>query len=399
VRVIHNLNKSIKDVVRDLNISNSTAGLVSGLLAWVGPPALIMEAAAKGNFSTEQTILWLFSIFTFGGIFGILMPLYFRIPIVGASSLTAVAFLTTVTTNFSFNQLVGTYILAGILMLVIGYLKIFSKLISFVPKEIIAAMLAGMILKYMINFIVSIPDLIMIGGGGIIMFVIFSKWESRIPPILGAITTCIVLFLLTFPIQRIENTSISFFPQIQNPEFTLLSFISVSIPIVLLVLSNDAAVGLGSLEKNGFRPPVDLVIKLSGFFTIVAGSFGGQSVNVAGMMSAICSDEQAGLREKRYAGAFVTGIMLLLFGLFAWKLVPFIQTLPQKFIAILVGFALIGVFANSLQTSFSKPSIKISVTFAFLIAASNITIFSISAPVWSLLFGSIIAKYIEGEAH
>jgi benzoate membrane transport protein len=387
--------RNIRNILRDLNLKNTSAGLVSGLLAWLGPPALILEASAKGNFSTEQTILWIFSIFVFGGILGILMPLYFQKPIVGATSLTAVAFLTTVTTNFTFKELVGTYILAGILLLIIGYLRVFSKLISYVPKEIIAAMLAGMILKYMINFVVSISQLAVVGGGALITFFIFIKWVKRIPPMLGAISVGFVLLLFTFPIHNIEITAVSFSPQIQDPEFNILSFLSVSIPIVLLVLSNDAAVGLGALEQNGFHPPVDRVITLSGIFTILAGFFGGQSANVAGMMSAICSDEQAGPMEKRYAGAVVTGVMLLLFGVFAWQLVPFIQALPQSFIAILVGFALIGVFSNSLHVSFAKPSMKISVVFSFLIAASNITVFSISAPVWSLIFGTLIARYVE----
>jgi benzoate membrane transport protein len=382
---------------RDLNQKNIAAGLVSGLLAITGPPALILEAAANGNFTTTQTILWMFSVYVFGGVFSILIPLYYRMPIVGAHSITGVAFLATVTSQFSYHELIGAYIVSGLLLLCIGYLGAFSKLINYVPKEIIAAMLAGMITKYMINFINAISQLIIIGVVSLIAFFVFSKWFKRVPPIVAAIITGFILLLLTQPINSTGLTTSFVLPYIQQPDFNVLSFLSVSIPLALLILSNDAAVGIGALEQNDYRPPLNRIISLSGIFSIIASFFGGQSANVAGMMSAICADEEAGPKEKRYMGAIVSGIIILLFGLFAWKLVPFIQALPEAFVSILVGFALLGVFGNSLHISFSSPTMKMSAAFTFVIAISNLTFFSISAPVWSLVIGTFIARYIENN--
>ncbi|KJS86202.1 MAG: benzoate transporter [Peptococcaceae bacterium BICA1-8] len=379
----------------DMNYKNITAGLICGLLAITGPPAVILEAAANGNFTITQTILWMFSIYVFGGILSILIALYYRMPIVGAHTITGVAFLVTVTSKFTYYELIGAYIVSGLLMLIIGYLGVFSKLMSYVPKQIIAAMLAGMIMKYMVNFALAISDLPVIGGVALVVFLIFSKWNKRIPPIVASIFTAFILLLLTQPLNSSGLTSSFVFPQIKFPEFSSLSIISVSIPLALLILSNDVAVGVGALEQNDYNPPVNQIVSLSGFFSIMASFFGGQSANVAGMMTAICSDKEAGPKEKRYMGAVVLGIILILFGLFAWKLVPFIQALPQAFISILVGFALLGVFANSLQLSFSKQTMKTSVAFTFIIAVSNITIYNISAPVWSLLIGTFIARYIE----
>jgi len=179
------------------------------------------------------------------------------------------------------------------------------------------------------------------------------------------------------------------------PEFNTVSFLSVSIPLALLILSNDAAVAIGALAQNNYRTSINKLISVGGLFSILSAFFGGQSANVAGMATVICSGEEAGPREKRYMGAVVTGILLLGFGLFSWRLIPFIQMLPKDFISIIVGFSLLGVFGNSLHQSFSKPSMKISTAFAYLIAFSNISIFNISAPLCSLLIGALIAKYIE----
>ncbi|MDQ0156219.1 benzoate/H(+) symporter BenE family transporter [Robertmurraya andreesenii] len=381
----------------DLNQKNIAAGLVSGIFIITGPVALILEASLNGQFSMEQTIQWVFSVYVFGGLFGIILPLYYRMPIVGGHSISAVAFLATVTTQFTFHELVGSYIVSGLLMLLVGCLGFFSKLMKMVPKEIIAAMLAGMITKYMVNFVVSATQLMVVGGVSLAAFFIFSRWRTRVPPIIAAITAAFISLLIIYPFEGSGWSHGMLIPQLQMPDFHILSFLSVSIPLALLILSNDAAVGLGALEQNKYSPPVNRIITLSGIFSMVASFFGGQSSNIAGMASAICSDEEAGPKEKRYMGAVVSGVLLFLFGVFAWKLVPLIQVLPKDFISIIVGFSLIGVFGNSLTTGFSRPSMRVSAAFAFMIALSNITIWNISAPVWSLLIGSFIAKYIEKD--
>lgn len=382
-------------ILRDINLRNSAAGIVSALLAVTGPPAIILEAASNGNFTTSQIILWMFSCYVFGGIYSIVIPLYYKMPIVGAHSITGVAFLATVTAQFSYSELIGAYIVSALLMLAVGVFGIFSKLLEYVPKEIIAIMLAGMITRYMVSFIHSITELPVVGGFALLAFLIFSKWKTKIPPMVAGIVVGTLFLCLTHPLEGVALGTSLVIPTLQVPAFNPLSFLSVSIPLALLILSNDAAVGLGALEQNNYKPPVNKVISLNGIFSIVTSFFGGQSANVAGMMSAICADPEAGPKEKRYMGAVLSGVIILCFGLFAWKLVPLIQVLPESFISLLVGFALLGVFGNSLSIGFSNPKMKLSAALTFVIALSNITLFNISAPVWSLLVGTLVARFVE----
>ncbi|MFS0637586.1 benzoate/H(+) symporter BenE family transporter [Mesobacillus foraminis] len=385
--------------ITDLNHKNVAAGIISGIFVIIGPSALILEASSNGNFTLEQTFLWMFAVYVFGGIFGIVFPLYFRVPVVGGHTLTGVAFLATVTPQFTFHELVGAYLISGMLMLLIGFTGFFSTLIGLVPKEIISAMLAGMIMKYMVNFIISINQLLLVGGVSLIVYFIFSRWKTKIPPVIAAIGTGLILLILSHPLGSNDGpTSGVFIPHIQVPDFNALSLLSVSIPLTLLILSNDAAVGIGALKQNDYRIPVNKIISLSGLFSIAASFFGGQSANIAGMASVICSSEEAGPKEKRYMGAVVAGILLLVFGLFSSRLIPYIQAFPKEFISIIVGFSLLGVFGNSMHQSFSRSSMKISTAFAYIIAFSNITIFNISAPVCSLLAGTFIARYIENSS-
>lgn len=389
--------KKLLPFLKDLNYQNVAAGLIAGIFVITGPTALILEASSSGNFEITQTVLWVFAVYVFSGFYGIILPLYYRIPITGGHTLTGVAFLATTTSHFTYHELIGAFIVSGLLMFLVGIVGFFSKLINIIPKEVISAMLAGMITKYMVDFIISVQQLLSVGIITVTTFLILTKWKTKTPPVIGAISIGFIILFLTTTLVG-NNWAINMIlPQPILPQFNLLSFLSVSIPLAVLILSNDTAVALGALNQNKYKVPVNQIITSSGLFSIITSFFGGQSANIAGMATVICSDSEAGPKEKRYMGSVVAGILLLLFGVFSWKLIPLIQTFPKEFISIIVGLSLIGVFGNSLNQSFSTQSLKLSTTIAFIIALSNITIASISGPVWSLLVGTLIARFVEVE--
>src|SRR5690625_1081499 len=160
----------------DIHSRNVLAGMITSFFSISSIPILVLEASANGNFTMDQTILWLFSIYVFGGLYSIVVPLYYRLPIVGAQTLTGIAFLTTVTDQFTYNELIGAFIFSGIFIVVVGYFGVFAKLVAYIPREVIAAMLAGMITKYMVGFIMSITELILIGIVALVAYFSFIKW-------------------------------------------------------------------------------------------------------------------------------------------------------------------------------------------------------------------------------
>lgn len=389
------MNSSGGNPFRDLNRYNISAGIIAGIMGVVSLPVIIIQAAASAGYSIYDAVAWIFSIYVMGGLLCVLMALYYRMPIVGANSLGGIAFLATVTPHFSFRELIGACIVSGFIILLLGLTGIFKKLIDHVPREIISAMLAGMITPYMIHFVISVSQLAIVGGVTLLVFLMFSKFSLRIPPMAAAMAAGFVIFFITHPIEQgVWSASVAF-PQFIWPELNMVSIISVSVPLALIILSNDVAVGVSALEQNGYRPPINRLISLSGIFSLLAPWLGGTSANVAGMMSAIVSDSSSGPKHQRYMGAFVTGVILLAFGLFAWKIVPLLQSFPEAFVSILLGISLLAVFGNSLAVGFSNPALKLSTTITFMISASSFSIFSISAPVWALLAGTLIAMYIE----
>jgi benzoate membrane transport protein len=384
-----------KSFFQDITSQNVSSGLISSTLIMTGPALIILQAAAAGNFSSQQTINWMFAVYFFGGLFGIVMPLLFRIPITGGHSISGVAFLATVTAHFTYPQLIGGYMMSGLLILLVGLSGLFTKIIKWVPKEVIAAMLAGLVTNYVVQLVQDVKALPIVGGAALLSFFLCTKFSKRLPAVMIAVVVAFITLFLTRELNT-SSTGIDFLlPTIQMPEFTWMGLVTLGLPLAMLILSNDVAPGIGALESSDFDPPIQKIVSFSGVFSIIASFFGGQSANIAGMMTAICSSSDAGIKSKRYMASVVSGIITLFFGIFAWKIVPFIQSLPHAFVSMLAGFALIGVLLSSLQLGFSGNKYRLSALFAFLIALSNVSFFHISAPVWGLVIGAIIAKTVE----
>lgn len=400
-RNVENLNNepmyknSRKKFFQDITSENVSSGLISSTLVMTGPVLIILQAAAAGHFTDEQTINWIFAVNFFGGLLGIILPLLYKIPITGGHSISGVAFLATVTAHFTYSQLIGGYVMSGLLLFLVGVSGVFSKMMKWVPKEVIAAMLAGMVTSYVVAIVPAVKALPLVGGTAVIGFFVGTKYVKRIPPVVIAVTISFVVLVLTKDL-NLSSKEIDFFlPSLQKPEFTWQGLVTLALPLTMLILSNDAAAGIGALESTDFKPPIRKIVSASGIFSVIAGFFGGQCSNIAGMMTAICSNPDAGVKSKRYIASFISGILTLVFGVFAWKIVPFIQSLPQAFVSLLAGFSLIGVLLSSLQMGFAENKYRLSALFAFLIALSNVSFLQISAPVWGLIIGAVIAKTVE----
>lgn len=391
-RTTENLNKH--SFFRDLTSENISSGLIASTLVMTGPALIILQAAAAGGFTDQQTINWMFAVYFFGGIYSIIMPLLYRIPITGGHSITGAAFLATVTAQYTYPQLIGGYVMSGMLIFLVGITGLFTKIIQWVPKEVIASMLGGLVAGYVVQLVPAIKEMPVVGGTALISFLICTRYIKKIPPVMAAVGAAFLVLLLTAELEPAKEIAY-FLPSLQTPEFSWMGLLTIALPLAMLILSNDAAPGIGALESSDFKPPIRKIVSSSGIFSVITSFFGGQCANIAGMMTAICAGPDSGARLKRYMGAVVSGAVTIVFGIFAWKIVPFIQSLPQAFVSLLAGFALIGVLHSSLQMGFSGNRYRLSALAAFIVTLSGISFFHISAPVWGLAAGAVLARTVE----
>ncbi|BBH21788.1 benzoate transporter [Paenibacillus baekrokdamisoli] len=378
-----------------INVQNVLSGVLSALLPCTGGTALILSSAEHAGFTNSELISWLFVVYFFGGLFNLVLSVIYKIPFGGAHSITAAAFLSTTAVHYHIDELAGSVIMAGMLIVFFGLSGFSAKLLEWLPKPLLEAMLAGLIFTHIAKMIPAFKENYLLGVIALLGFLLVSRVSRKVPPVLGVVALGLVYLALVNDFPAGENYSFVW-PHNIMPSFSVNGFVSLSIPLAILILSNDVFVGLAALRKNGYQPPVAKSIVFTGMATAFAGWFGGHAVNIGGMMSMVCSDERSGPKEHRYIAGIVSGGLVALFGLLAWKVVAFMSILPTPFILLITGFSLIGLFMQSMKSTFRQSSYRYAALITFIIAVFNVSYLGISAPVWCMLIGLITAK-ILGE--
>ncbi|MFD2115323.1 benzoate/H(+) symporter BenE family transporter [Paenibacillus yanchengensis] len=370
------------------------SGILSALMVWTGGAMMILTAAARLGLDQSSIVSWIFTVYVAGGILNIWLAVKYKIPFAGAHSLTAAAFLSMSAMEVSVPYLVGSFIMAGAIIVILGITGLFQKLLHAIPKTIIDAMLAGLILHYVVDIVPVFQHAPIVAILSLLGYFIIPKISKALPPLLGVLIFGIVGLLLVYDFPAMTQLPFSL-PQFTIPKFSATYLLSLSLPIAILIISNDLAVALAALKNNGYDVPTNKAIMMSGIATVAGGFFAGHAITVGGMMTTVCSSEQTGEKDVRYKAGVVSSIFVILFGLFAWKLVSLIQLLPSYFIAIITGFSLLNILMNSLKSAFQHHSYRISAFLAFIIAIANVSFFGISAALWSLLIGTIAAKWYK----
>ncbi|QBP41011.1 benzoate/H(+) symporter BenE family transporter [Paenisporosarcina antarctica] len=386
--------KNALSIPKYLSIKNMSAGTVAAIICCTGPVLIVITAAQNGNLTTSQTISWLFGIYFVGGLLGIIMSLLFGQPIAGAYSIPSAVLMTQAITQYSFNEAVGAYLIAGSLIFIIGFLGWFDRLLIWLPSELVMAMIAGSMIHFGTDMIKSLSMLPLLGTITLLSYFIFAKIFPKIPPIIGAVIVGFTLF--PFLAQSSSKMNFTFeMPAIWMPDFSLSAILAISIPITVMLLSTESAQGITVLKDEGYQPQAKKIIMISGIGTMFAGIFGGHSACMGGIMSALCASKDVGPKETRYVAAFISGVWLVIFGLLASLSLSFILLMPQSLIKLIAGLALIGVLLKSLQRSFHGKQFQLGAFFTLIIAMSGVNFLGISATFWALIGGWIVSWFLE----
>lgn len=382
---------------RALNIKTASAGLVAAIFGCSGPALIVIGAANNGNLTEGQTVAWLLAIYGLGGLISLIMALYYKLPITGAYSIPGAALVAGALGTFPFEQAVGAFIMAGAMVFVLGITGLIGKVMRWLPMPIVMAMIAGALIRFGIGAVTSIEKLPLIVGAATLAFFLSMRFLRTVPPVLSALVVGLAAVALTGSFQGGE-AAISFVaPEFTAPVFSLDAFLAIAVPLAVLVIGAENAQAIGVLYAEDYKPPVNAMTVISGVGGMVAGFMGGHNANIAGPMTAICSSDQAGDdRESRYAATVVNGILFALFGIFSGVAVPLIMALPAPLVGAVAGLAMITVLLSAFQAAFDRQAgFQIGAFVALIVAMSNVTFLSISAPFWALVAGAAVSMLNE----
>ncbi len=387
--------------LRDLPHALTAGGLASAAVAglWnISPLLITLSAARQANLPEAVAVSWILSVSVVGGVLSIVLSLRYRLPIVGAYTIPGVVLVGAALAHLPFDQVVGTYWLAGAVVLLLGATGVIGRVTARLPVPIMMGMVAGVLLPFVLAIVRGLQQAPLLCGVTVAAFFATAAVPvvRRVPPVL----TALVAGLLTATaLGQADWTAMTFTvarPQLVTPAFSAAAAAELVIPLVLMVIAVQNVQGLAVLWAAGYRPPVTGLTVAAGIGSLVSAVTGGHSACIAGPSTAIVSGPASGPPQSRYAASVVLGVVWIATGLLAPAATAITRIVPRALVDVLGGLALLPPMAQFFLQAFGGR-FRLGALAAFIVAVSGLVLGRIAAPFWALVAGAAVSFSAEGS--
>jgi len=390
ISTLRAISKNIANLPKAASWSGFFSGLLVVFVSLTGPIAILYQAVQAADLSVELTNSWLLAIFMGSGLFALLMSLRFGIPIIGSWASTTTALLITGLVDHPFSEVIGAYFVASVILMVIGYTGIFSKLMQTIPHAVIMAMLAGVLLTFGVKIFSSTQINPILGVSMLLVFFAAKAIRFRAPVVLSFVVGVVVVALqskINIPEVKLSIAT----PVWTNPTFPVGAFFTLTIPIVLLIMTSQNAPGIALLKAVGYTPPINTIVHFGGFLSLLGSGFGGSGVNLSSITASIAISEESDPNpETRYFAGVVAGLAYCVAAIFAGVFSSLFGSFPGELTAVLAGIALLPIITTSLVDAMEVKDYRDSAVVTFLVTISGVSAFGVGSPFWGLIAGVIV---------
>src|SRR5215475_2648649 len=140
------------------------AGITGFVWYAFGTVPLHIAVCGQLGLTTAQSSSWMFIVWFSGALASIALSLHFRQPIPITWTIPGLIYLGTLAGRFSFPELVGANLVAGLILLVLGLVVIGGVIMRWLPLPIIMGMFAGSILPYVVNMVTATVEDVAVAG-------------------------------------------------------------------------------------------------------------------------------------------------------------------------------------------------------------------------------------------
>ena len=383
----------LKTLKNDWSISATVAGFLAVLISYSGPLIIFFQAAQRAHVSTDMMVSWIWGISIGAAVSGIYLSIKYKTPVITAWSAPGTALLVTLFPNISLNEAVAAYITSAIVIFLIGVTGYFDKLLKWIPQDVAAGMMAGILFQFGIGLFTASDSMPFIVFSMLIVFLI----AKRLIPRYTMIWVLAAGVLLSLFLGKMNPVDVSFnlaIPQWISPEWTWNSTLNLAVPLILVSLTGQFLPGMAIMKLSGYETPAKPIITVTSIASLAVACVGGITIVLASITAALCMGKDAHeLKEKRYIAGIANGIFYILGGLFAGSIVMLFSLLPKELVAALAGLALLGAIATNISVAMKNDSQRDAALITFLATASSMHFLGLSSVFWGICIG-VIAHFI-----
>lgn len=383
-----------KTLKEDWSISATVAGFLAVLISYSGPLVIFFQAAQQAQVSNAMMISWIWGISIGAAVAGIFLSIKYKVPVITAWSAPGTALLVTLFPHISLNEAVAAYITSAVVIFLIGISGYFDKLLKWIPQDIAAGMMAGILFQFGLGLFTATNTMPMIVFGMLLVYLTAKRFSPRyamVAVLISGITLSLILGKMN-PVALEFSLAI---PQFITPEWTWNSTLNLAIPLILVSLTGQFLPGMAIMKLSGYDMPAKPIISATSIASLAVACVGGITIVLASITAALCMGKDAHeLKEKRYIAGIANGIFYILGGLFAGSIVMLFSLLPKELVAALAGLALLGAIATNISVAMKNEAQRDAALLTFLATASGMHFLGLSSVFWGICIGIIAHLFL-----
>ncbi|WJJ14624.1 benzoate/H(+) symporter BenE family transporter (plasmid) [Prescottella equi] len=381
----------LRSVLKDASASALVAGVISALVNYSGPFLIVLEATRAAGLNEAQTASWVWAVSIGNGVCSIALSLFTRMPIIVAWSTPGAALLIASLGGFKFSDAVGAFLVASIAAAVVGYTGWFGWLLDRVPAPVLQALLAGILLPFVISAGAAFQAAPILAGSVIVTYFVGKRYFDRYA-VLAALIAGVTAAAVTGSFKAMNVGLTITGPVFAMPTFNLTALVSIGLPLFIVTMASQNAPGLALLRSEGYVPNDRLLVGSISTVSALLAPAGNHGINIAAITAAIAvGPESHHDRHRRYIAGLSAGAAYVLVGIFGSFLVAGFQSIPSETITTLAAVALLASTLTALKGATSGDArTGVSALTTLAVTMSGIVLISVGSAFWGLLAGSAV---------
>ncbi|MFG1317362.1 benzoate/H(+) symporter BenE family transporter [Xanthobacter autotrophicus] len=372
-----------------MRVSVIVSAFVAALVGFGGTLALILAAAAAVGASPAEASSWVAAICLAIAATSAFLSMRYRMPIIAAWSTPGAALIAGFGSGIGMASATGAFLVAGLLMVLCAAIKPLGALVARIPVAVAAAMLAGVLVRFVMalaEHAAASPALVL---PVIAVFFIVRRLSPNwaVPAALVAGGAAAILLGRVGPMPAPELSALVW----TTPRFDPSVLVGLGVPLFLVTMASQNLPGFAVLRASGYVPPVRPILAVTGLASMVTAPFGAHATNLAAITAALCTGPEThpDPRQRWRAGPVYAGFYVLLAAAGA-SLVGVFAALPPALIATIAGLALLSPLTGALTAALHEDRHRLAAVATFATTASGVTALGLGAPVWGLAAGLAI---------
>jgi benzoate membrane transport protein len=371
------------------------AGIVAAITGFSSSFAIVLAGLAAVGASGSQAASGLLVICVTQGVLAIVLSAVYRVPLKFAWSTPGAALLvgsSAITGRFA--EAVAAFIVAAVLIVIVGMVPLLERVIGRIPKPVANAMLAGILFPLCLAPVHAAVQIPLLAIPVILVWLVLYRLAPRwaVP---AAIVLAGILLAATAGSGWLRGASL--LPQLDfvAPRFDLGVVVSLAIPLFIVTMAGQNIPGATILANFGYRTPMRAALVGSGALSAVGALFGGITINLAALTQAMTAGPDASPnRERRWIAPVSAGITYIVLGLSAGIATAFVAASPPILIEAVAGLALLGALVGAVSGAIERPADRLAAIATFLVTASGITLVGIGSAFWGLIVGAVFMLWL-----